>query len=167
VAGGKGVGGAGAALLLTHRFGPFELGLDGQATALISSMLGVGADAGLHFGNDLSLRLLASAGVHSYAGVGRHLLSDDPGASGTVPYLGGRLVLGYSFPTRAGTRHRPFIGLIASLDDDLARDGKSVNYTQENWIFGGSSDATSTHTIGQATIGGFVVAGVDLDLASY
>ena len=168
VAGGETAGGVGFSLMATHRFQWVELGLDCHATALFSAMAGMGAVGGLHLGSDFSVRLLGSAGMHAYHRVGSSLLSNDPGVSGSVPYAGGRLVLGYSFAGRKSSRHRAFIGLIAALDSDLERESKSVTYTADDWLFGnGSSKTSSTHAIGQTTLAGFLVAGVDLDLTSY
>ncbi len=165
-ASGQGAGGVGFTLMATHRFRFVELGLDGQAAAFVSRMAGVGAVGGLHLGEDFSLRLLGSAGVHTYGAVGKHLLSDDPGVSGTVPYAGGRVVLGYSFPARSRP-HRAFIGLLGGMDQDLARKQRAVTYIDEDWLFGGRTEQTSIHSVGQLTISGFVVAGVDLDLVGY
>jgi hypothetical protein len=168
VAGGETAGGAGFSLLATHRFEWIELGLECQGAALFSAMLGIGGVGGLHLGNDFSVRLLGSAGLHSYHGVGSGLLSNDPGVSGSVPYAGGRLVLGYSFAVRKNGPHRVVVGLIGAWDRDLDRKSKSVTYTTDDWLFGGgASDVTATHTIGQTTTAGFLVAGVEVDLTSY
>jgi hypothetical protein len=164
VAGGEGAGGLGVALLATHHFRWFELGLEAHAAALVARLAGAGCVGGLHFGEHFSLRLLGSAGIHSYAGVGRRLLSDDPGVSGSAPYAGGRLVLGYSFPARAGLRHRGFVGFMGAVDQDLVRSTRTVSYIEEGWFFGGTTEQTSSHTVGQLTMAGFLVAGVDLDL---
>lgn len=166
-AGGDNVGGVGFMMLATHRLKWLELGVDCYGAALSSGMFGLGAVAGLHLGEAFSVRALGSVGMHSYSAVGRGLLSDDPGSSGSVPYAGGRLVLGYSFAGRAGSPHRAFIGVVGVLDEDLKRETRAVTYQSENWIFGGSSEVTSRHTIGQTTLAGFIVGGVALDLTSY
>ena len=167
VATGEGAGGPGFTLMATHRFHFLELGLDCQAAAFMSRMAGIGGVGGLHFGEDFSLRLLGSAGIHTYGAIGSQLLSNDPGVSGTVPYAGGRLVLGYSFPARSRLPHRAFIGLLGGIDQDLARKQRSVTYVEEGFIFGGTTIQTSTHTVGQLTMSGFLVAGVDLDFVGY
>jgi hypothetical protein len=166
-AGGESMGGPGFTMLATHRLEWFELGAECHGAALFSGMLGIGAVGGLHIGETFSVRALGSVGMHSYSHVGRGLLSDDPGISGSVPYAGGRLVLGYSFAGRKGSPHRAFIGLVGALDQDLERETRTVTYQSENWLFGGSSEVTSTHTIGQTTIAGFLVGGVHVDLTSY
>jgi hypothetical protein len=166
-AGGDSVGGVGFMMLATHRVKWVELGVDCYGAALLSGMFGLGAVAGLHLGEAFSLRVLGSVGMHSYSAVGRGLLSDDPGISGSTPYAGGRLVLGYSFAGRKGSPHRAFIGVVGVLDEDLNRETRAVTYQSENWIFGGTSEVTSRHTIGQTTLAGFIVGGVDLDLTNY
>lgn len=164
VAGGEGAGGLGLAVLATHRLWWFELGLEAHAAALMSRMAGAGCVGGLHFGENFSLRLLGTAGVHSYEGVGRRWLSDDRGVSGSTPYAGGRLVLGYSLPARAGLRHRGFVGLMGGIDQDLARLRRTSQHIETGWLFGGTTVQTFQHTVGQLTLAGFLVAGVDLDL---
>jgi hypothetical protein len=165
--GGKTMGGPGFTMLATHRLEWLELGAECYGAALFSGVLGIGAVGGLHIGESFSVRALGSVGMHSYSNVGGGLLSDDPGISGSVPYAGGRLVLGYSFTGRKSSPHRAFIGLVGALDQDLERETRTVSYQSENWFFGGSSEVTSTHTIGQTTIAGFLVGGVDVDLTSY
>jgi hypothetical protein len=166
-AGGESAGGVGLLMLATHRLSWLELGVDCYGAALFSAMFGVGAVAGLRLGDAFSVRALGSVGMHSYSAVGRGLLSGDPGVSGSVPYAGGRLVLGYSFAGRERSPHRAFIGVLGVLDEDLQRRTRSVTYQAEAWIFGGSGEVTTTHTIGQTTLAGFVVAGVEVDLTSY
>jgi hypothetical protein len=167
VAGGDSAGGLGFTMLATHRLTWLELGGECYGAALFSAMFAVGAVGGLHVGESFSVRALGSLGMHSYSHIGRGLLSEDPGISGSVPYAGGRLVLGYSFAGRARSAQRAFIGLIGTLDRDLDRKTKSVTYQSEDWLFGGTSEVTSTHTIGQTTVAGFLVVGVDVDLTSY
>jgi hypothetical protein len=167
VTGGENAGGVAVSAQVTHRYHFLEVGGECHAAALFSSMLGVGGVAGFHFGNAFSVRLLGAAGVHLYDGVGRGLLTDDPGISGSLPYAGGRLVLGYSFPQRR-SGHRAFIGLAGMYDRDLARRTSAVTYREEDAFFGGDSyEATSTHTLGQTSVSGFLLAGVSLDLTGY
>jgi hypothetical protein len=64
-------------------------------------------------------------------------------------------------------RHRAFIGLMGGLDHDLAREKRSVSYVNHGWLFGETTEQTASHTVGQITTSGFVVAGVDLDLLAY
>lgn len=166
-ASGESVGGPGLTMLATHRLEWLELGAECHGAALFSGMLGIGAVGGVHIGETFSVRALGSVGMHSYSHVGRGLLSDDPGISGSVPYAGGRLVLGYSFAGRKSSPHRAFIGLVGALDQDLERETRTVTYQSDNWLFGGSSEVTSTHTIGQTTLAGFLVGGLEVDLTSY
>jgi hypothetical protein len=167
LAGGDSAGGLGFAMLATHRLKWLELGGECYGAALFSAMFGVGAVGGLHVGESFSVRALGSLGMHSYSHVSGGLLTDDPGISGSVPYAGARLVLGYSFAGRAGSAQRAFIGLLGTLDRDLERETRSVTYQSRGWLTGETSEMTSTHTIGQTTIAGFLVVGVDLDLTSY
>jgi len=167
VVSGQTMAGAAVSFIAMHRWRWLELGADVEAAGLIAGQLGWGGMAGLHLGDDFSLRLLGSAGWHAYGGVGGALLSDDPGVSGRTPYVGGRLLLGHSLERRAGTNHRGFFGILTALDDDLSRTTKSVTYRHESWFGGGPTETTASHTVGQLTFAAYFVAGVELDLADY
>jgi len=168
IVGGDSMGGAALSLLALHRFEWLELGLDGQAAGMVAGMWSVGGMAGLHLGDDVSVRLLASVGWHAYGGVGRDLFfGGDPGVSGSTPYVGGRLLLGRSLSRLVGKRHRGFLGALVAVDDDLRRATKSVTYAHDPWLWGEVEQRTESHGIGQLTLGAFFIAGVELDLASY
>lgn len=157
-------GGLAASVTALHRVHFLELGVEAYGAAAFSAIGSLGGLAGVHLGSRFSMSALLSGGVHHYGGVGAGLLSDDPGVSGSVPYLGGRLLLGYSF----GKQRRYFIGLSGSVEEDLERQRKSVTYVEEPWLFGGEPyTATSEHTIGQTTWTGLLMFGRKFDLARY
>jgi hypothetical protein len=162
VAGGKTQAGLGLSGLGTHRVSYFEFGLELNMSLLFSAMLGVGALAGVHVGDDFSLRVLSTGGVHHYLGVGRDLLSDDPGASGSTPYVGARVVLAYRWRV-SSVQRRPFFGLMGGLDQDLDQRDVTVRYSDDYY----TPPSTSRHHLGQTTYTGLFVAGLELDLAPY
>jgi hypothetical protein len=166
VAGGKTHGGLGFSALATHRISAIQLGIELNTSFLFSAMAGVGAVGGLHFGDNLSASVLGTVGAHHYSGVGRGLLSDDPGVRGSTPYLGGRLVIGYAFRVSNPTR-RPFIGVLAGVDHDLDQRNLSVRYSDKGWFSGETSEQTSTHHLGQTSYTALFVGGIELDLAPY
>jgi hypothetical protein len=158
-------GGLAMSLRLLHRIGFMELGGELYGAAAFGGRIGsLGGLLGVHLGSEFSVRAFAAAGVHGYSAVGMGLLTDDPGVNGSSPFVGGRLMLGYSFPGRS----RLFIGAICLLDEDLERQTKSVTYTQRDWFFGGDpSQASDEHLVGQTTWGAQLVAGYEFDGASY
>jgi hypothetical protein len=166
VAGGKTHGGMGVSALASHRISVIQLGIELNTSFLFSAMAGVGAVGGLHVGDNFSASVLGTVGMHHYSGIGRGLLSDDPGVTGSTPYVGGRLLVGYAFRVSNPAR-RPFIGLLAGMDHDLDQRELSVRYQNENWFSGGTSEQTSTHHLGQTTYTGLFVGGIELDLAPY
>jgi hypothetical protein len=145
-----------------HRMGVVEVGAELYGAALFSAVGGAGGLAGVHVGSDFSMRALFTCGVHGYDGVGHGILSKDPGVGGTLPYVGGRLVLGY-----APGERRTFYGLLGMMDEDLDRQEKSVTYEEEGWFSGDRYETTSDHTIGQTTWGAMFVIGRQFDLAGY
>jgi hypothetical protein len=126
-------------------------------------MLGVSALAGVHVGDDFSLRVLSTGGVHHYVGIGRGLISDDPGASGSTPYVGARVVLAYRWRV-SSVQRRPFFGLLGGLDQDLDQRDVTVTYSDGDYL---TPPSRSTHHLGQTTYTGLFVAGLELDLAPY
>jgi len=163
VAAGDTAGGLGFSISGLHRISYFEVGGELYGAALFSAVGGIGGLAGLHLGSELSLRALATGGVHGYDGVGRGILSDDPGVGGTLPYVGGRLVLGYA--PASGTM---FYGLSGMLDEDLGRERRTSTYETEPWFSDGERYTTSSdHSVGQTTWGAMFVMGKRFDLASY
>jgi hypothetical protein len=161
---GDSAGGLALTASVFHRISFVELGAELYGAAALGGRIGsFGGLLGLHLGSEFSARLLAAAGGHRYSAVGTGLLSDDPGVSGSSPYVGGRVMLGYSFP-----RSRLFLGALWLFDEDLERRQKSVTYTYTGWLDGGDpSQSTSLHWVGQTTWGVLFVVGREFDLAGY
>jgi hypothetical protein len=161
--------GVALAALATHHIAPFELGLEAAAGGGLAHVLGLGAVAGLHVGDRLAVRALATFGTHGYRHVGRtELFEEDPGVSGTTAYAGARLMLSYSFSPKPQSAHRVLVGLLAAMDRDLERYEKSSSYTSTSWLFGEQPQVTSrTRSIGQTNIGLLAVLGVELDWSPY
>jgi hypothetical protein len=157
-------GGLAMSFSLLHRISFVELGGELYGAAAFGGRIrSFGGLLGVHLGSEFSVRAFAAAGVHGYRAVGHGLLSDDPGVSGSSPYVGGRVMIGYSFPSRS----RLFIGALCLVDEDLERQEKSVTYMQRSWFGGGSSPASDIHSVGQTTWGALVVAGFEFDVTSY
>ncbi len=151
--------------LALHRLSLLELGLQAGAVGLYEAQLSLGVLGGLRVGETWSLRVLGAAGLHFYRNVGTSVLSEDPGADDELAYVGARLVLGYSFSRRARAAHRAFIGVVASVDEDLGRESQTVHYTRTPWLFGGEPEQrSSTHRLGQTTFAGLLLVGVELEL---
>jgi hypothetical protein len=159
---GERVGGLALSLSMLHRIYFVELGAELYgATALAGRMGSFGGLLGWHVGADFSLRALVAGGVHGYEAIGSGFLSDDPGVDGSSPYVGGRVVLGYSFG-------RFFLGVVGMLDEDLHRQTKSVSYRSRHVLFGVQpTEHHSEHTIGQTTFGMLFVFGCEFDLTRY
>ena len=97
--------------------------------------------------------------MHRYSGVGRGFLSDDPGASGTSPYVGARAGVSHLF---GGKATRFSFGIMAALDEDLERKTVSYQYTDDGW-FGGSSVRETEQTIGTRRTSVLVSLGANHD----
>jgi hypothetical protein len=164
---GDSAGGLAMYFTLLHRISFVELGGELYGATTFGGRIGsLGGLLGAHIGSEFSVRAFAAAGVHGYSAVGYGLLSDDPGVSGSSPYVGGRVMIGYSFPFPR--RSRLFIGALTLVDEDLERQQKSVAYTETHWLFGGDPTwTTDEHSVGQTTWGALVVAGFEFDFASY
>src|SRR5688500_264705 len=164
-AGSDTAGGAALSLNLLHHLSFVEVGAELYGAAALGGRVGgLGALLGIHLGSDFSVRALAVAGVHSYSAVGRGFLSDDPGIGGSMAYVGGRLVLGYTF----GRKERLFVVVLGLLDDDLERRRGSVTYTDTPWLFGDEpSTTTRHHSVGQTSFGILLTVGMGFDLTSY
>ncbi len=165
IAEGENAGGLALSLSMLHHIHFVELGAEVYGAAATAGRMGsLGGLLGVHLGGDFSLRALAAGGVHGYEAVGSGRLSDDPGVDGSSPYVGGRLMLGYSL----GGRSSLFFGVAGMLDEDLDRQTKSVTYQSEDWLFGGPRTTQhGEHVIGQTTWGVLFVFGREFDIARY
>ena len=110
---------------------------------------GVGLLGGLGLRPTLNTRfeVLGMLGGHFYRGVGRGLLSDDPGAGGSTGYAGGRVAASYIFGRRLGHFE---LGVYGEFDDDLARQHKVYDYAGTGGLFG--EGGTGDHTVGTARL---------------
>lgn len=116
-----------------------------------AALAGVGPRVSEH----VRLELLGAGGYHHYSGVGRDALwGNDPGASGGMPFVGGRAGASYLF----GRRRSHFeIGLYGSYDHDLSRERVRYSYSEESGgLFGGSAEPerrTAEETLGWSRFG--------------
>jgi hypothetical protein len=126
-----------------------RLGVTGQfATGLLNNELGFAAVAGLGLGDPLQVTVLGEAGMHHYSGVGAGFMSEDPGADGSLPYAGGRLLVGY----RVTHSRRVNFALAGSfaLNHDLHTLTRHYSYTETGWLFSDESyPVEETVTLGQ------------------
>ncbi len=77
---------------------------------------------------------LSEFGVNAYTGVGAALLSDDPGASGSVPFAGGRGALLVCVSCNSKTRSL-WLGLAAHYNTDLYTEIKEYTYVEtQSWF---------------------------------
>jgi hypothetical protein len=147
------------------RYGPAAAGglAEGGGALFGYSYSGVAALAGLslHPVSRVRFELLGAYGVHSYSGVGRGFLSDDPGVDGSTPYAGVRAGGGYLFGTRA-TRLQ--LGLVAALDHDLSRKTVSYQYTDTSWFGTDSNTQDAEQTIGTRRTSILFTVGALIDL---
>jgi hypothetical protein len=142
-----------------------DLGIDVGVGGLFVDMASAGVLAGIGLRTRSGVRfdLLANAGVHSYSGWGAGLLSDDPGASATLPYAGGKLRLAYL----AGHRKGHFtLGGEFGVDTDLGRERVQYDYQETNWLFDdGTSIVHAGHTVGGTRTTVLLFLGGTLDIA--
>lgn len=126
-----------------------DLGVDVGGGGLFMGLASAGALAGVGFRTRSGVRfdLLGNAGVHSYSGWGGNFLSDDPGASATLPYAGGKVRLSYVFGHRKG---HFTLGGEFGMDTDLGRKRVQYDYQETDFLF---DDATSIQH-GDQTVGG-------------
>jgi hypothetical protein len=113
---------------------------------------GIGTRVNRH----VRLELLGAAGYHYYSDVGRDFLwGEDPGASGGLPFVGGRAGASYLF----GKRQSHFeLGLYGNYDHDLYEKRVRYSYVGDSGgFFGGDGDEleryTSEQTLGWSRVG--------------
>ena len=156
---GGGYGGALLGVSALARSGLLGGGATFEASGAFASRFGAAAIGGLSYRHDngLGFDLLGAFGVHHYEGVGRGILSDDPGVRGTTPFVGGRSRLSYQ--VGSGARRFQFGGS-ATLDSDLIRRQHVSNYTSTGWLSGNTTQESDKHTVGFTTVGLMLDAGV-------
>jgi hypothetical protein len=161
--GGDGYGGLMTGATVLARRDSLALGGTLEGSAGSATRVAVSATGGWSY-RDTSgwgFDLLGAVGMHRYDGVGQALIfSNDPGIGGTVPFAGLRARGVYVFGN--GPRHFQ-LGVGATLDRDLSSVSRSVTYQEANWLTGGTSTATATHTIGFTTVGAMIDLGMTFD----
>lgn len=147
-----------------YRLGPVAVGgqFEGGGALFDYGFMGVGALGGVSLRPSTKLRveLLGTYGHHSYSGVGRGFMSDDPGVSGDSAYVGARA--GASVIVGEKATHLE-VGMYGGYDDDLSRDVKTSRYTSTGW-FGDSSEQESEHTVGTKKYSLVVAVGMTHDV---
>jgi hypothetical protein len=144
------VPGSGAAAFVV--FGPLEAGVSVLGETRLLGYQRVGLDA------HLGVRIRASrfefdvAGTVGHASVHRGgaggLFSDDPGAKGSVSYVGGRAGLAFlAFDFNGGTEHIS-IGVAGLYEHDLDPHTITYAYREEHWFNGGSDIVERSVRIG-------------------
>lgn len=134
----------------------FEIGPSFDASGFLSSKTGGGLAMGLgsrgrevhSFGWDM----LGEVGMHHHH-VAKGLLSDDPGASATIPYAGLRLGVSWALGgPHAHVRGRHGIWLYGNVD--LSSVTKQYAYQETGWLSDTSRQATGTTVVGGGTLFG-------------
>lgn len=163
--GGKSTGGlmAGGQALL--RMGLLAIGAEGDYGEWFGRTRASGCGtAGMSWRTFSGVRLdvLGAVGYHSYRGIGRRMLSDDPGVSWSSGFVGTRGGLSYIFGM--GKTHFE-LGLLLSYDLDLVRSLARYEYQEEDgWFGNGGGQAEAEHAVGQASVGLSFGAGATFDL---
>lgn len=138
------------------RAGIFEVGPSFDASGLVSSKAGGGIAVGvgsrgreIHaFGWDM----LGEAGLHQHH-AGKGLLSDDPGASATIPYGGVRLGVSWALGgPQAHLRGRHGLWLYGNVD--LSSVTKQYTYQEKGWLSDTVRQAEGSAVLGGGTLFG-------------
>jgi hypothetical protein len=105
----------------------------------------------------LRLEALAEFGGTYYDGVGKALLSSNPGVNGITPSVRAKAGVSYVFSPAA--RDHFVVGLWFYGDDDLTRETKTIAFTQHDVLGSGSQGATESETIGTSRLGAMISLG--------
>lgn len=108
----------------------------------------------------LRVGVAATAGIHSYDGVGQGFLSDDPGTSGVTGFVGARAFAG----VEAGGKARFHIGFQLAADEDLTRIRHSYTYEESSLFGNGSHSELVTHSVGTFRFATMLAMGTAFDL---
>ena len=137
------------------RIGVIAVGPMFSYSGLFSTKIGggVGLGASTRGADRFGFDALGEFGVHSHHVAGG-LLSDDPGATGTIPYAGGRVGVRWTLGNTTN-RARPHVGVWLFVRQDLSSHTATYQYEEEGWFGGGRRMET-----GHATIGGQTEAGL-------
>jgi hypothetical protein len=97
------------------------------------------------------VEVLGFGGARHYSRFGRDFLfGDNPGVSGTLPFVGLQTHLGVEL---GKPQARFSLGLRSFVDTDLGRLSKTHTYEETGWFTNGTSDVTKTDRIGLARAG--------------
>lgn len=109
--------------------------------------------------------VLAELGINSYSGVGANFLSQDPGASATLPFAGARSALLVRL-FRNSRGQDIWIGPSIHYAKDLRSTGRSYSYHYQgyDWISGTYDDYWETNSvrIGQSRLCYMITVGVSI-----
>jgi hypothetical protein len=147
-----------------YRSGLLGVGGFAEVGGLLMSMVSGGGMAGVAFRTDGGFRaeVLGTAGIRHYEGWGTALLSDDPGASATLPFVGLGARLGYVF-SRSRRGHFNLGGFLA-VDRDLWRETKTYSYQSGGWLDDTSSEVSETQIVGGTRFAFGLTLGATIDL---
>lgn len=144
-----------------RRSGFLEYGLDTTfGNQLFSYSFGqANAVGGLGLQTRFGLRLdaLGEFGGTYYNGVGKELLSSNPGVNGIAPSMRAKVGASYVFSPMA--RDHFVVGLWLYGDDDLTRETRTVAYSQHELFGPGTTSETEKETIGTSRLGAMLSLG--------
>lgn len=138
----------GATVRLRYRVVTAGVGFQG-ATNLFGIMGSFSTVAGLSIPIELvRLDALAEFGVNGYTGVGSNFLSQDPGASAAIPFVGARTSL-LARVLRNGRGFSIWLGPSVQYASDLYSATRTYNYRDKHsdWFTGNSTDELVTRTV--------------------
>ena len=137
--------------------GPLELGLSltGESQLIGYSRFGLAPHVGLAAQlGAFDLDAAATAGgAFTYSG--HELLSDDPGASGVIAFVGGRGGVRWLVSSSRDDRTHGGIGLLFFYEHDLSPYTVTYRYQERSWLFPSSE---ATERTGSVRIGTFRIA---------
>ncbi len=153
---------AGVELLAHYRFVQAGVLVNFGAGPLGDSFTGVAGAVGarLLFGG-VRFDALGLVGAHAYSGVGGHVAilgTSDPGADGTLTFLGARLGIAFEW----GGSVRYGVGLFAFVDADLDRQTVAYQYTRSTCTILCTSSSPGTETVDRSATLGELQAGAML-----
>lgn len=143
---------SGAAGIGTSAFllaGPFEVGatLSGETTLIGYHRAGLGAHAGLRIPiARIELEAAATLGG-AWLRMDGNFLTDDPGASGSIGFVGGRGGVDYVIYRSARGRSHGSLALVVSYEHDLEPYTVEYTYVEESsWSWGSSETEPTVET---------------------
>jgi hypothetical protein len=151
--------GARVGALALARVGPLEGGASFACSGLFSSRIGGGLALGVggHRPGGLGFDVLGELGLNQHHVAG-NLLSSDPGATGSVPYLGLRAGADWAFGSPDAIAH-PTLGLWAFARADLGQSNASYTFTESGWFSGRSESQQGSARLGGGFEAGLALAG--------